>query len=57
MYSIATKEAEKAAEIDIVDVCALCSFGRLFFYGSENSVKTAIQAATCAIEAVDGRTE
>ncbi len=53
--SIATNEAEKAAEIDIVEVRAVGRFGRLFFSGSENSVKTAIDAATRAIEAVDGR--
>ncbi|MEX0286028.1 MAG: BMC domain-containing protein [Paracoccaceae bacterium] len=53
--SIATNEAEKAAEIDIVEVRAVGRFGRLFFSGSENSVKTAIDAATRAIEAVEGR--
>lgn len=53
--SIATNEAEKAAEIDIVEVRAVGRFGRLFISGSENSVKTAIEAATRAIEAVDGR--
>lgn len=55
--SIATNEAEKAAEIDIVEVRAVGRFGRLFFSGSENSVKTAIDAAVQAIEAVDGRSE
>ena len=55
--SIATNEAEKAAEIDIVEVRAVGRFGRLFFSGSENSVKTAIDAAVRAIEAVDGRPE
>ena len=53
--SIATNEAEKAAEIDIVEVRAVGRFGRLFISGSENSVKTAMEAATRAIEAVDGR--
>ena len=53
--SIATNEAEKAAEIDIVEVRAVGRFGRLFISGSENSVKTAIEAATRAIEAVDGQ--
>ncbi len=53
--SIATNEAEKAAEIDIVEVRAVGRFGRLFFSGSENSVKTAMDAAVQAIEAVEGR--
>ena len=53
--SIAANEAEKSAEIDIVEVRAVGRFGRLFISGTENSVKTAIEAATRAIEAVDGR--
>lgn len=54
--SIATNEAEKAAEIDIIEVRAVGRFGRLFIAGSENSVQTAVEAAVQAIEAVDGRT-
>lgn len=53
--SVATNEAEKAAEIDIVEVRAVGRFGRLFISGSENSVTTAIEAATRAIEALDGK--
>ena len=52
--SIAANEAEKSAEIDIVEVRAVGRFGRLFISGTENSVQTAITAATKAIEAVDG---
>lgn len=52
--SIAANEAEKAAEIDIVEVRAVGRFGRLFVSGSENSVKAAVEAAVRAIEAVDG---
>ena len=52
--SIAANEAEKAAEIDMVEIRAVGRFGRLFISGSENSVKTAIDAATKAIEAVEG---
>ncbi|KMW59319.1 hypothetical protein AIOL_004301 [Candidatus Rhodobacter oscarellae] len=55
--SIATNEAEKAAEIDIVEVRAVGRFGRLFISGSENSVQTAMEAATRAIEAIEGRNE
>ena len=55
--SIAANEAEKAAEIDMVEIRAVGRFGRLFVSGSENSVKAAIEAATSAIEAVDGRAE
>lgn len=53
--SIATNEAEKAAEIDIVEVRAVGRFGRLFISGSENSVKAGVDAAVKAIEAVDGQ--
>lgn len=55
--SIAANEAEKSAEIDMVEVRAVGRFGRLFISGSENSVKTAIEAATTSIEAVEGRAE
>ena len=55
--SIAANEAEKAAEIDMVEIRAVGRFGRLFISGSENSVKTAIEAATKAIEAVEGKVE
>ncbi len=55
--SIAANEAEKAAEIDMVEIRAVGRFGRLFVSGSENSVKAAVEAATGAIEAVEGRAE
>ena len=55
--SIAANEAEKAAEIDIVEVRAVGRFGRLFISGTENSVKTAVDAAAIAVEAVDGNEE
>lgn len=53
--SIAANEAEKAAEIDIVEVRAVGRFGRLFISGSENSVHAAVDAAVRAIESVDGQ--
>jgi ethanolamine utilization microcompartment shell protein EutL len=53
--SIAANEAEKSAEIDIVEVRAVGRFGRLFISGTENSVKAAMDAAQAAIEAVDGK--
>ncbi len=55
--SIAANEAEKSAEIDMVEIRAVGRFGRLFVSGSENSVKTAVDAAISAIEAVDGKSE
>ena len=53
--SIAANEAEKAADIDIVEVRAVGRFGRLFISGTENSVQTGINAAIEAIESVDGK--
>lgn len=53
--AIATNEAEKAAEIDIIEVRAVGRYGRLFFAGSENSVEVGMTAAITAIEAVDGQ--
>ncbi len=53
--SVAANEAEKAAEIDIVEVRAVGRFGRLFISGSEDSVKAAVVAASAAIEAMEGR--
>lgn len=50
----ATNEAEKAADIDIVEVRAVGKFGRLFISGEPESVKTAIEAATKAIDSLDG---
>lgn len=55
--SIAANEAEKSAEIDIVEVRAVGRFGRMFISGTENSVSTAMEAATRAIEAVDGKAQ
>ena len=55
--SIAANEAEKAAEIDIVEVRAVGRFGRLFVSGTENSVKAAVEAAVRAVEAVEGTAE
>ena len=52
--SIAANEAEKAAEIDIVEVRAVGRFGRLFISGTENSVKAGVDAAIAAIEGVEG---
>lgn len=55
--AVAANEAEKAAEIDIVEVRAVGRFGRLFFSGSENSVAQGMEAAVRAIEAIDGKVQ
>ena len=53
--ALAANEAEKAAEIDIVEVRAVGRYGRFFLSGGEASVETAMEAAVSAIDAVDGR--
>ena len=53
--ALAANEAEKAAEIDIVEVRAVGRYGRFFLSGGEASVQTAMEAAVSAIDAVDGR--
>lgn len=50
----AANEAEKSADIDIVEVRAVGRFGRMFICGGEDDVKTGIDAAAKAIEAIDG---
>lgn len=50
----AVNEAEKAADVDVVEVRAVGRFGRMFVSGGEEDVKTAIEAATNAIESIDG---
>ncbi len=52
--AVAANECEKAADIDIVEVRAVGKYGRLFFSGSENSVKEGMKAAIKAIESLDG---
>ncbi len=50
----AANEAEKSADIDIVEVRAVGRFGRLFICGGEEDVKTAIAASVAAVEAMEG---
>jgi ethanolamine utilization microcompartment shell protein EutL len=52
---LAANEAEKAADISIIEVRALGRYGRLFISGTESDVKAAAQAATAAIESLEGR--
>jgi ethanolamine utilization microcompartment shell protein EutL len=52
---LAANEAEKAANISIIEVRALGRYGRLFISGTESDVKAAAQAARAAIEDLEGR--
>jgi ethanolamine utilization microcompartment shell protein EutL len=52
---LAANEAEKAATIDVVEIRAVCRFGRVFLAGTESEVGTARDAAVAALSALGGR--
>lgn len=52
--AIAANEAEKAANVTLVDFKPYGAFGRLYMAGSEADVDVAAQAATAALEGIDG---
>ncbi len=51
---LAANEAEKAANIRLVDVTPFGAFGRLYLAGSESEIDSAAQAATAALTALSG---
>ncbi|MHB1355135.1 MAG: hypothetical protein ACYCZF_04050 [Anaerolineae bacterium] len=54
--ALAANEAEKAAEINILEVTAFGSFGRIYLGGTERDIMAGYGAALSAIEGVSGRT-
>jgi hypothetical protein len=54
--ALAANEAEKAANINILEVRAVGSFGRVYIGGEEEDVEVAHDAAVQAINAVTGKT-
>jgi len=55
--ALAANEAEKAAEINILEVRAFGSMGRVYLGGEEKDIDVGWRAAVAAIEAVEGRTD
>ena len=55
--ALAANEAEKAAEINILEVRAFGSMGRVYLGGEERDIDVGWRAAAAAIEAVEGRVE
>jgi hypothetical protein len=55
--ALAANEAEKAAEINILEVRAFGSFGRLYLGGEERDIDVGYRAAEAALEALSGRVE
>lgn len=53
--ALAANEAEKAAEINILEVRAFGSFGRVYLGGEERDIDVAWRAAEVAIDNVSGR--
>ncbi len=53
--ALAANEAEKAALVNILDVLAVGSFGRLYLGGQEQDILAGSKAALAAIENVNGR--
>ncbi|MCB9450017.1 MAG: hypothetical protein H6672_01170 [Anaerolineaceae bacterium] len=53
--ALAANEAEKAAEINILEVQAFGSFGRVYLGGEERDIMAGYGAAIAAIEGVTGR--
>lgn len=55
--ALAANEAEKRAELNILEVTAYGSFGRIYLGGSERDIMAGYQAAIDAIESVSGRSQ
>ncbi|HRX86535.1 MAG TPA: hypothetical protein P5572_16045 [Phycisphaerae bacterium] len=54
--ALAANEAEKAAEINILEVRSFGSFGRIYLGGEERDVEVGHRAAIQAIESITGKT-
>ena len=52
--TLAANEAEKAADISVIEIRAVGRFGRMFLSGSESDVQTAREAAVAALEDLTG---
>lgn len=55
--ALAANEAEKRADLNILEVRAYGSFGRVYLGGEERDIMAGYQAAIDAIESVSGRTQ
>ena len=53
--ALAANEAEKAANVKLVDVTPYGAFGRLYMAGDEAEIDAAAEAAVAAIKAVSGK--
>jgi ethanolamine utilization microcompartment shell protein EutS len=53
--ALAANEAEKAADIHLLEVITFGAFGRMWLGGSEANIKVAAEAAEAALAKIDGR--
>jgi len=53
--AIAANEAEKAADINVLEVRAFGSFGRVYLGGEERDIDVGYRAAEQAIQSLSGR--
>jgi len=52
--ALAANEAEKAANIKVIEIRAVGRYGRMFLSGTESDVRTAMEAAVAALEDITG---
>ncbi len=55
--ALAANEAEKAAEVNVLEVRTFGSFGRVYLGGDERDIDVGYRAAEAAIESVTGRSK
>jgi hypothetical protein len=55
--ALAANEAEKAANINVLEVRAFGAVGRIYLGGEEQDIEVGWQAAVAALEGLDGRTQ
>jgi len=55
--ALAANEAEKAADINLLEVRTFGSFGRLYLGGEERDIDVGYKAAVAAIEGVTGKSQ
>jgi hypothetical protein len=53
--ALAANEAEKAADINVLEVRVFGSVGRMYLGGEERDIEVGWQAAVAALEALEGR--
>lgn len=53
--ALAANEAEKAANVKLIDVLPFGAFGRLYMAGSESEIDSAAEAAVAAIKSITGK--